>query len=160
MLEVSPPDGYKTRYKGKERQSPGKDTIARLLQREELIVQTIRFRPFLTDANQQERFEWCEERLLRSARDLNIHDGDAREVFARHLETLVVVDECYIVYSVGTGKMYFLPEDFERMNKERQDEQMSVVMDEWKKNPPKILLFGAITAVVESTHFTFGRCKV
>jgi len=57
----------------------------------------------------------------------------------------VDVDECYIVYSVGTGKLYFLPEDFEQRSQEGT-EQMNVIMDEWKKNPPKILLFGAITA--------------
>lgn len=83
---------------------------------------------------------------VESVRDLGIRDGDAREAFARQLETLVDVDECYIIYSVGTGKLYFLPEDFERMNEEGQDGQKCVVMDEWKKNPPKILLFGAITA--------------
>jgi len=42
--------------------------------------------------------------------------------------------------------MYFLPEEFEQDKHDEADEQRSVVMDEWKKNPPKILVFGAITA--------------
>jgi len=145
LLEADPPTGYLTRYKGNERKSPGSNTLGRLLRREELVVQTLRYRPALSEANKQERLDWCEERLIRSVRELSIHDGEAREAFARRLETIVDVDECYIVYSVGTGKLYFLPEDFEQRSKEGS-EQMSVIMDEWKKNPPKILLFGAITA--------------
>jgi hypothetical protein len=145
VLQTNPPVDYTTRYKGKERHSPSDTTLWRLMQQEELVIQTVRFRPLLSETNQRERLDWCEERLLRSVRNLGIHDGDAREAFARHLETLVDVDECYLVYSVGTGTLYFLPEDFEQVNQGGAGSHSNVMMDEWKKNPPKILIFGAIT---------------
>jgi len=99
VMQTNPPVDYVTRYKGNERRSPSDTTLWRLMQREELVIQTVRFRPLLSETNQQERLDWCEERLFRSVRELDIHDGDVREAFARNLETLVDVDECYLVYS-------------------------------------------------------------
>jgi hypothetical protein len=145
LLEASPPTEYETSYKGVKRHSPCFKTIWSLLQQEKLVIQTIRFRPLLSEANQKERLKWSQEKLFTSVRGLDIEDGDAREAFVRHLETLVDVDECYLVYCVGTGKLYFLPEDFEKL-KQDGGNVSTVIMDEWKKNPPKILLFGAITA--------------
>jgi len=118
LLEKNPPSGYLTQYNESSRRSPGINTIWRLLQQDEIVIKTVRYRPLLSESNQKERLDWCEERLLRSVRNLNIDDGDARENFARQLETLVDVDECYLVCSVGTGTLYFLPEDFQKVETE------------------------------------------
>ena len=76
-------------------------------------------------------------------KEIDINDLDGRERFARSLESLVDVDEMYLVYSPGTGNLYFLPEDLNEMNNLNE---LLIIKDEWKQNPPKILLFGAVTA--------------
>jgi hypothetical protein len=107
------------------------------------VTKTVRYRPYLTEANMIERLEWCEERLVDNFKGMDIQDEDARERFARSLEALVDVDEMYLTYSPGTGKLYFLPEDLNDMH---DLNEYLIIKDEWKQNPPKIPLFGAVTA--------------
>ena len=142
LLKKQPFTDYLVRYRDQEHRSPSHQTIWRLLHNEQLITKTIRTRPFLSDANKLERLDWCEDRIIDVFKEMNIDDAPARERFARTLETIVDVDEMYLVFSAGTGKLYFFPEDVSKLDaKER-----SIIHDEWKQNPPKILLFGAVTA--------------
>ncbi len=93
----------------------------------------------LTDVNIQQRYDWCLDNHVAYFQDL---EGADRVAFAALLTTVVDVDEMMLVYSPGTGKLLFLPEDLEEMT----DENRHVVLDEMKLKPPQLLLFGAVTA--------------
>ena len=142
LVEENPMAGYRAWYRNQEYRSPSRQSIWRLFKSELLVLKTARYRPFLTEANQLERFDWCEDRVIDNFGAMDMNDGDAREWFARALETVVDVDEMYLVYSIGNGKLYFFPEDLETLGAKEK----IIVQHEWKQNPPKILIFGAVTA--------------
>ena len=141
LLEANPPPNYTTMYLNIERKSPSQFSLMRILADSTLIQMRVHCRPTLTDANMVERLHWCQDRLI-EYQGLDINDEIGREVFARKLESCVDVDEMSLMYSCGTGRLYFLPGDLDGASAEEQE----VICHEWKQSPYKILLFGAITA--------------
>ena len=89
LLENDPLSSYLFRYKGDVRRSPGISWTS--LEQKDLILRTVRYRLMLSDANQSERLNRCDERLAGSWYSLGVHSSNIQLLWQNAINQILLV---------------------------------------------------------------------